>query len=122
MWLNSGMVVLMAVFYFAGYGFFSILMVTTVHNITAFIFYVVHDLNRNAASSRNISYLALRFTGLPIWAQSLGLSLVLGYLGIRYASLNAGVLAVSFISYFHYISDGYVWKRGSLHRQFAPVA
>ena len=121
MWFNSVMLLLMMGLYFVGYGFFSIFMVTTVHNLTAFLFYIRHDMNRNHAASPNFSYRPLRALGFPVWAQSLIWSLVLGYLGIRYAGENAGVLAVSFISYFHYISDGYAWKRGSLHRQFTSV-
>jgi len=118
---NSLMILIAVILYFAGYGFFSLLMITTVHNVTAFLFYILHDMNRNAATRPNISYRFLHFTGLPIWLQSIVLSMAFGYLGVRFASQYWGIQMIAFVSYFHYISDGYAWKRGSLHRQYTPV-
>ena len=74
-WGTQSMTILTAVSALAGYPFLAILLPRIVHDVTAFIFYVVHDRNRNRGASHNVLIRAFSFTRLPVVALALLLPL-----------------------------------------------
>ncbi len=102
--------------FFTGYPFFIATSLRVVHDITAFIFYITHDMNRNRERMYNFIYAALLpstklfIVGIPLYAifftfiaQQGGPSLVLQ--------------AFFLISVTHFYIEGFMWKNGSIHRR-----
>ncbi len=102
--------------FFTGYPFFIATSLRVVHDITAFIFYITHDMNRNRERMHNFIYDALLpstklfVVGIPLYAifftfiaQEGGTSLVLQ--------------AFFIVSVTHFYIEGFMWKNGSIHRQ-----
>lgn len=117
LWSNVVLVVLTLVFIQWGYPFFAILAVRVVHDITAFVFYVVHDHNRNVDGAHNLVYAALgRVMAHPgryaLWITPLVAMLVAGVLR---SSLTPHLLNVFVL--LHYLTESYCWKGYSPHRK-----
>lgn len=103
-----------------GYGFFFALMPRIVHDLSAFSFYVVHDMNRNRERPRSLLYKCFGFLGLPAWVLLPCVSVGIGYV---ITTVNPGSLLqpIGLISLFHYITEAVTWRRGGLHRQSIAV-
>ena len=102
--------------FMTGYPFFVATTLRVVHDLTAFIFYITHDINRNREKMKNFLYATLLpstklfIVGIPLYAifftfiaQQGGTSLVLQ--------------AFFLISVTHFYIEGFMWKNGSIHRQ-----
>jgi hypothetical protein len=101
-----------------GYFFFAILLIRIVHDTTAFIFYAVHDSNRNALTPKNFFYFMLKPLHLPLLIITPLLGVVIAYylrhIGVTYAQ---SALLVILLGLSHYYIEGFMWKRESLHRR-----
>ena len=105
-------------FFLLGYVFFSIFVLRFTHDITAFIFYITHDTNRNADSMKNNIYKVLAPLKIPIIILLPVLGMLFAYtiryeLNIYTGIVYAGIL----ISFPHYYIESFMWKRESLHRK-----
>ena len=116
-WGNVGMITSAGAFYVMGYPFFAILIPRLIHDLSGFVFYIVHDHNRNLHTNRNYFYRLLSWTGLPI-------ALLTPLLGIFVANLLTELSYYHIIesvmitlAYFHYYTEGFMWKRDSIHRE-----
>lgn len=101
-----------------GYGALSVFMVTFIHSTSAITCYVVHDVNRNRTAMRNVVLKAVVAAGLPVAAAVFvaghGVATVLGVFEDRLDLLITG------ITFLHYFFEGFMWKRGTPHRQAVP--
>lgn len=101
-----------------GYLFFAVLLVRFAHDATAFIFYTVHDSNRNVVTAKNIFYMLLKPLHLPviIITPILGISLAYALRTYGVAS-EYGFYVVILVAVSHYYIESFMWKRESLHRK-----
>jgi hypothetical protein len=118
LWANNAMIAMAALSFFMGYQFFAIFVPRIIHDLSGFVFYAVHDNNRNAEQSRNLFYRLFNFTRLPIVVLSPLLAILVAN-GLTQAShivpwLSKGLLG---LAYFHYYTEGFMWKRDAIHRQ-----
>ncbi|MDF2446615.1 MAG: hypothetical protein K0S46_1851 [Moraxellaceae bacterium] len=118
---NTGMILMQGVFFALGLHFFMILIPRLVHDITAFGFYITHNMNRNRGVPHNVVVRAFQPTRLPEYlltpAIALGVSVALSQLVPR----EFLVFIVAFLALFHYYWEGVMWKNGAPHRQFIRV-
>ena len=115
LWATQGMLLSTALFAAGGYFFFAVLVPRVVHDLTAWVFYLTHDHNRNLGTVCNGLYRVFVFTHLPVvvivLALSVGVNVVL--------ELNLGRVyspVILVVSLFHYYSESFMWKRHSIHR------
>lgn len=99
-----------------GYPFFVATTLRIVHDLTAFIFYIVHDQNRNREVMHNLIYryilpsTSLFIVGIPV------LAVALTY--IAQGGTNAMVIqAFAIIAVAHFYIEGFMWKNGTPHRR-----
>jgi hypothetical protein len=125
LWANNIMILAAAICYFLGYQFFAILIPRLIHDLSGFAFYVIHDHNRNLSRSNNCFYALFRFTGVPLVILTPLLGIVIANLLTEFRThlLSDAILMLAF---FHYYTEGFMWKRHSLHRKAitlpSPVA
>jgi len=93
-----------------------------VHDITAYIFYISHDHNRNQQTSNNYLYKSFNITKIPVVLLSPALSILMAYW--LQQSLDGAFLTpiVGLLFLFHYQVEGYVWKSDSMHRRYVKLA
>ncbi len=105
-----------------GYPFLAIFIARFVHDVTAFIFYVTHDVNRNAQFQSNFLYYFFNKSHLPLVIATPTLAVVFAA-AIRYglASWEHISLLLILLGFVHYFIEGFMWKRDSLHRQYVSV-
>lgn len=106
-----------------GYPFFVNAIPRIAHDFTAFVVYAVHDSNRHRDGQPNWIYRNLQKVGI---GPALGCVLVAaGIAGVFTAGMKLWfplIYPIIFVSIIHYYMEGYIWKRGSLHRQYTPFA
>jgi len=104
-------------FFLMNYLFFAVTVLRFVHDITAFYFYIAHDVNRNATTVKNSIYKVLTRFKIPILISVPALGILMAYV-IRYPlNLYNGIIYTAIIVNFsHFYLEGFIWKRGSLHR------
>jgi hypothetical protein len=103
-----------------GYTFFAIFVPRVVHDVTGFMFYVVHDHNRNRETRRNVLLRVLAFLPVPIAVLVVALPLSINVL-IGVSKLNVPVVVLA-LSLFHYFTETFMWKRNAPHRRSVPVS
>jgi hypothetical protein len=121
---NASMIASTLVLYSLGYSFFLILIPRVVHDLSAFSFYIVHDLNRNRATAPNLIYRAFTSVGIPMWMLSPSVAMALAF-PITYLFLHGVAWAFRVnvvLTLFHYYTDGFVWKNGSPQRRFIGMS
>ncbi|MFL6286645.1 MAG: hypothetical protein ACJ74Q_26200 [Pyrinomonadaceae bacterium] len=137
LWANTLMVLLSAMFYARGYPFLAILGPRLVHDLTAFTFYVTHDVNRHGAEPRNVLYRAASRLGLGIFWVCPAVAVLLTYLIVRFAdplvqfitapvlgySLphSAGFLLAGYLGLLHYYTEAFTWRQGSPYRRHVAL-
>jgi hypothetical protein len=121
---NAAMIGSTLILYSLRYSFFLILIPRVIHDLSAFCFYVTHDLNRNRTEVPNLIYRAFISVGIPIWmlspvvAVAVAFPLTCLYLrGVAWAYRAAIALTL-----LHYYTDGFVWKNGSPQRRFIGMS
>ncbi len=134
MWSNSLLIVASFYFYLQQYYFLAILIPRLVHDATAYIFYVTHDVNKHAGHPQNFLYrwaakIKLNvFVVLPLL--SFALTYVLQQYGDQWVDALTQILfgmqvrqavTVGLIGYFslmHYYTEAFTWKHGSPYRKY----
>ncbi|PIS04725.1 MAG: hypothetical protein COT81_04885 [Candidatus Buchananbacteria bacterium CG10_big_fil_rev_8_21_14_0_10_42_9] len=122
LWANFFLFVLALSYYIAGYYFFTFLALVLVHDITAFAFYIAHDHNRNIGEIKNYFYKLFHFTKIPIFILCPLLSFLMAYLLREYSAIYLVSSVVYFFWFFHYYSELFMWKYGTVHRQYISLS
>ncbi len=105
-----------------GYEFLSVLVVRIVHDVTAFIFYITHEMNNNQSSINNVLY---RHIPLLPWSLVIIVPLLAIIIGLTIRTLFTDpmvLLGVAMtVSFTHYYLECIMWKRGAIHREHIRV-
>lgn len=117
LWANVAMIVTACAINEIGYTLFVILIPRIIHDVTAFIVYITHDSNRNAAQPRNALY---RLTGgrIPPLVLLPAVSIAIAYvltLNEHRVLVSVAILTISFL---HYYFEGFIWRGSHPHRQY----
>ena len=107
-------VVVSFVLFFFGYPLLAIFLQRFVHDVTAFIFYIVHDYNRSLVSRTNALYLLFSPLLIPLYVLTPVVAVGIAFL-ISHTFVTIALLLV-FVT--HYYVESFMWKRGSLHRSY----
>lgn len=105
-----------------GYFFLAVFVGRFVHDVTAFLFYITHEMNRNVGQIENALYSMVPLLPrslivvVPLVAISLGLLLREGVSNTQ--MLFTIIMSLAFI---HYYLESVMWKRDSLHRHYVKV-
>jgi len=134
LWANTLLVVSSWYVYSQQYSFLAILMPRLVHDITAYSFYVSHDVNRHSEQPQNGLFKAAKTARLPAWLVLPLLSFLLTYLLQSYGDDLVNLLlqtlfstqiykavTLGFIGYLalmHYYTEAFVWAAGSPLRRY----
>lgn len=104
------------------YIFLSFFMIRFVHDISAFLFYVTHEHNRNSDVVRNGLYYLKRLMPFPVYLQVLVISIGGAFL-IRTVlfSTEVALMVMLGLAFAHYYLEGIMWKRNSPHRQYVRL-
>lgn len=104
------------------YAFLAIFVLRFVHDTTAFIFYCVHDSNRNHETVRNYIYRATRRVRLPliITTPIIGISIAYAMQNGIHSIIVVDMLIIT-LGIIHYYLESFMWKRDSLHRRYILV-
>jgi hypothetical protein len=134
MWANSSLVIMSFYFYMQEYYFLAILIPRLVHDATAYIFYVTHDVNKHRGHPQNFLYrwtskvklnvfivLPLASFALTYVLQVYGdqwFNVLTEYLfGVKiYKAITLGL--IGYFSLMHYYTEAFTWKGGSPYRQY----
>jgi hypothetical protein len=104
--------------YSMGYYFFVIVISRVIHDLSAFTFYISHDANRNAGGVKNIFYRSLRFLPVPVYVLCPLIAVALAFPLTYYMHYDWAYRIGIPLTLFHYYTDRFVWKKGSLHREY----
>lgn len=134
LWANTLLVVSSWYVYSQQYYFLAILMPRLVHDITAYSFYVSHDVNRHGEQAQNGLFRAAAAVRLPVWLVLPLLSFLLTYLLQAYGddlvnlilqtlfstqiykAVTLGLLG--YLALMHYYTEAFVWAAGSPLRRY----
>ncbi|HEY8158239.1 MAG TPA: hypothetical protein VIF10_05985 [Methylobacter sp.] len=134
LWFNVLLVLSSFYLFIQQYYFLAILIPRLVHDVTAYIFYVVHDYNKHHRQPQNFMYRYAARCHLPVFIVlplcSIALAFVLQSYGdsainaitelffgveIRKA-ITLGLLG--YLALMHYYTEAFTWKQGSPYRRF----
>ena len=105
----------------SGYGFMATLVPRLTHDFTAFWVYMVHDENRNATKVHNPIYALPKMMGMHPWLLCAPIAIAVSAALMNVANnLFMVSLFVTSLNFMHYYMEGYMWKRGTPHRQHVP--
>ncbi len=137
LWANALMVLQSALLYAWGYPFLAILGPRLVHDLTAFTFYVTHDVNRHGAEPQNLLYRLAGKLGLGVFWVSPVVAVLLTYLIVRFADpltqlvaepvlgysppRAAGFLVAGYLGLLHYYTEAFTWREGSPYRRHVAL-
>jgi hypothetical protein len=137
LWANALMVLQSVLFYAEGYSFLAILGPRLVHDMTAFTFYVTHDVNRHGVKPQNLLYRLASKLGLGIVWVGPVLAVLLTYLIDRFADpvaslwltpvlgydfpYAASFIIVGYLGMLHYYTEVFTWRQGSPYRQHIAI-
>ena len=134
MWANSCLIIASFYLYIQEYYFLAILIPRLVHDASAYVFYIAHDVNKHAGHPQNFLYrwaakIKLNvFIVLPL--VSIALTYILQVYGDQWFDILTNFLfgmeirqaiTVGLIGYFslmHYYTEAFTWKYGSPYRQY----
>ena len=120
-WSNVALVAFAATFYVMGYSFFAVFAPRIVHDLSGFAFYVVHDHNRNRGEVKNYLYQLLRFTRVPVFILTPVFGILVANALLQVNMIPAVETFLIVLSYFHYYTEGFMWKRDAIHRESVPT-
>lgn len=102
-----------------GYFAFVVILGRVIHEFTAWPIYATHDSNRNLTVKHNWLYRSFQGARIPTYWLSIILAFLLGWI-LTYSSNAFRFLApvIVSLSLFHYYTESFMWKGGSIHRRF----
>jgi hypothetical protein len=134
LWANTLLVVCSWYLYAQQYYFLAILMPRLVHDITAYSFYVSHDVNRHGKQADTGLYKLATICRLPVAAVLPLLSFLLTYLLQAYGDDLVNLITqtlfstqiykavtlglIGYLSLMHYYTESFVWAAGSPLRRY----
>lgn len=137
LWANLLMVLQSGLFYEWGYSFLAILGPRLVHDLTAFTFYIAHDVNRHGTQPQNLLYRLVNKLGLGVYWVCPALAVLITYLIGEYVDplaqlvvptlfgydlpYLASFLIVGYLGLLHYYTESFTWKQGSPYRQHVAI-
>jgi hypothetical protein len=137
LWANGLMVLQSGLFYAEGYSFLAILAPRLVHDLTAFTFYVAHDVNRHRMHPQNLLYRLASKLRLGIFWVCPAFAVLLTFVIGRYADPLAdfvmkpvlghnfeypvSFLIVGYLSMLHYYTEVFTWRQGSPYREHVAL-
>lgn len=134
LWANSLLVMCTWYVYSEGYYFLAILMPRLIHDISAYSFYITHDVNRHGEQPRNTLFSLARICHLPVaWVlpvlsfaltyvlQAYGdvwVNLILQYLFATqiYKVVTLGL--IGYLALMHYYTEAFIWAAESPLRRY----
>lgn len=134
LWANTGLVAASWLVFSEEYYFLAILMPRLVHDITAYCFYVSHDVNRHGRQADNTLFrltnacrippvlvLPLLSFALTYWLQVYGNDVVNFIAQILFATEIHKAVTLGLIGYLalmHYYTEAFIWSAGSPLRRY----
>ncbi|MDC9728334.1 MAG: hypothetical protein PSN04_03260 [Methyloprofundus sp.] len=134
MWANSALIFASFYLYMANYSFLAILIPRLVHDATAYIFYITHDVNKHKKQAQNSIYRWAKKIKLNIFLVLPLLSFLLTYLLQVYGDQSVNFISqfffgteikkaitlgfIGYCSLMHYYTEAFTWKYGSPYRQY----
>ncbi|NIO08948.1 MAG: hypothetical protein GTO40_13410 [Deltaproteobacteria bacterium] len=114
---NQTMLLSVAACFSVGYPVFSVLIPRAVHDLSAFVFYIDHDTNRNRVETKNGLYRI--FSILPISAGILCplLAVNINLLLQTFTRLLANPFFYIPITMIHYHTERVIWRGQNIHRK-----
>ena len=105
-----------------GYIFLAVFVARFVHDVTAFLFYITHEMNRNRIEVRNFLYRFIPFLPASLVVVVPMVAIALGFL-LRESIENVRTLfiIVMLLGFTHYYLESVMWKRDAPHRQQVRV-
>ncbi len=138
LWANAVMALQSGLFYAEEYSFLAILGPRLVHDLTAFTFYVAHDVNRHGKHPQNVLYWLASKLGLGVYWVCPVIAVLLTFLIGRYLdpladlamtpvlgyspAYGASFVIVGYLGMLHYYTEVFTWKHGSPYRQHVAMA
>jgi hypothetical protein len=137
LWANALMVLQSSVCYWQGYAFLAILGPRLVHDLTAFTFYIAHDVNRHGTRPQNLLYRLASKLGMGVFWVCPAVAILLTYLIGRFADPLANLVVtpvlghslpyaasfviVGYLGLLHYYTEVFTWKQGSPYRRHVTL-
>lgn len=134
MWANSLLIISSFYFYVQEYYFLAILIPRLVHDATAYIFYVTHDVNKHGEQPQNFLYRWAYKVKLNVFVVLPLVSFVLTYVLQVYGDQWVNTITqfffgieirkaitlglIGYFSLMHYYTEAFTWKQGSPYRQY----
>jgi hypothetical protein len=117
-WANNFMLLCSCACIAMGYTFFGILISRIIHDLTAFIFYLNHDANRNADKNNNFLLGYFNFLKIPVIFFSPLFAILIANLLLQVRGTYLWIqVSILLISYFHYYTERFMWRGDNLHRK-----
>lgn len=107
-------------FYF-GYYLYMLFLGRFIHDVTAFSFYVSHNVNRNQSQPQSLSSRARTFLRIPEYILTPAAALLTAVLLTRLVPDQYLLVILLFLAFFHYYWEGIMWKKGSPHRKYIAL-
>lgn len=113
-WANFAMIAVAYIAIKTEYFFFAVLAPRMIHDLTAFSFYVVHDINQERSHAARLRL--LRFIPVALITPVLAIALA--------SSLKsfAALAVIQFLTLFHYWTERFTWRSGTPHRQYVSLS
>lgn len=102
-------------------GFFMILIPRIIHDVTAFAFYVSHNINRNREQSKNLITKLTKPLAVPEYLATPALAILCSVMLTSFMPKPGLVFCLPFLALFHYYWEGVMWKNGAPHRNYLYV-
>lgn len=137
LWANAAMVLQSGLFYAWDYPFLAILGPRLVHDLTAFSFYVAHDVNRHRRQPQNLLYRLTDKLGLGVFWVCPAVAVLLTFLISSYSEPFAKLfirpvlgfelpyalsfMIIGYLGLLHYYTESFTWQKDSPYRRFIAL-
>lgn len=114
--IGSHFIPLLGIFYIvSGYPIIALIVPRVIHDLTAYAYYITHDINRYKEKHTNYIYRLSSKFNLPIYISNPLISILLAYVIVQF---NSAVLAtiLTCVFFLHYYTESLIWKKDTLHR------
>lgn len=134
MWANSALIFSSFYLYLENYSFLAILIPRLVHDATAYVFYIAHDVNKHGKQPQNNLYRWAKKIKINVFLVLPLLSFLLTYLLQVYGDQTVNFISelffsteikkavtlgfIGYCSLMHYYTEAFTWKYGSPYRQY----
>jgi hypothetical protein len=122
LWSTFAALATAGVCYGLGYPFFVVLIPRVLHDVTAFLFYGIHDHNRSLVSRENWLYRVLKPSFVSPALLGPCLAVVLAFPITYFVQHQWAYSLMAGLGFFHYYTDGFVWKSASVHRRYISIS